>query len=139
MNTAIIHSYSTRTRVQHVVADYLSRLESGEPANSTYDDLPDANLFSLTIETTPGENEDDWIRDMTHFLSIGLPPDHLPLDARKRLAVRSRNFCLHLDNLYHKGSGGIWRRAIREFEKHAILQEAHYGIAGGHYGGDSTT
>ena len=32
--------------VQHAVADYLSCLESGEPSNSTYDDLPDANLFS---------------------------------------------------------------------------------------------
>ena len=47
---------------------------------------------------------------MTHFLITGLPPDHLPLDARKRLAVRSRNFCLVTDTLYHKGLDGLWRR-----------------------------
>ena len=29
-----------RPGVQHAVADYLSRLESEEPADSTYDDLP---------------------------------------------------------------------------------------------------
>ena len=65
-------------------------------------------------------------------------PDHMPLNARKCLAVRSRNFCLVSDILYHKGSDGIWRRAIRHFEKKAILQEAHQGIAGGHYAGEST-
>ena len=31
-----------RPGVQHAIADYLSRLESGEPADTTYDDLPDA-------------------------------------------------------------------------------------------------
>ena len=110
-----------RPGVQHTVANYLSRLELGEPADSTYDDLPDANLFSLTTTTTPDENEDEWIRDMTHFLSTGLPPDHLPLDARKWLAVRSRNFCLITNTLYHKGSDCIWHRAVRQFEKHTIL------------------
>ena len=79
------------------VADYLSRLESGEPAETTYDDLPDAHLFHLA--TTPDDNEDGWITDMAYFLSTGLPPEHLTLDAKKRLAVRSRNFCLVSDIL----------------------------------------
>ena len=73
----------------------------------------------------PDENEDEWITEMTHFLSIGPPPDHLTLDARKQLAVQSRYFYLVSDTLCHKGSNGIWHRAIRQFEKHAILQEAH--------------
>ena len=94
-----------RPGAQHAVADYLSRLESGEPAEPTYDDLPDAGLFSVT--TLPDDKEDEWITKMTHFLSIGLPPDHMTLDARKRLAVQSRNFCLVSDTLYHKGSDGI--------------------------------
>ena len=72
------------------------------------------------------DNEDEWITEMTHFLSTGLPPAHMPLDARKRLAVvHSRNFCLVSDILYHKCSDGIWRRAIRHFEKNAVLQDAH--------------
>ena len=108
-----------RPGVQHAVADYLSRLESGEPTETTYDDLPDAHLFHLA--TTPDDNEDGWITDMTYFLSTGLPPEHLPLDVKKRLAVRSRNFCLVSDILYHKRSDGIWRRAIRQFEKNTVL------------------
>ena len=46
-----------------------------------YDDLPDAGLFGLT--TMPDDKEDEWIMEMTHFLSTGLPPDHMTLDARK--------------------------------------------------------
>ena len=41
--------------------------------------------------------------------------------------------------LYYNGSDGIWCWAVRQFEKHTILQEAHFGIARGHYAGDSTT
>ena len=61
-----------RPGVQHAVADYLSHLESGETVESTYDDLPDAGLFNLT--TVPDDNEDEWITEMTHFLSTSLPP-----------------------------------------------------------------
>ena len=68
-----------RPGVQHAVGDYLSSLESGEPAEPTYDDFPDAGLFSVT--TLPDDKEDEWITEITHFLSTGLPPDHMTLDA----------------------------------------------------------
>ena len=61
------------------------------------------------------------------------------LDERKRLAVQSQNFCLLKETLYHKGANGIWRRAIQQFEKEPILRGAHFGIAGGHYVGETTT
>jgi hypothetical protein len=40
--------------------------------------------------------------------------------------------------LYHQGHDGIWRRAIREDEKAAVLESAHSGVAGGHYAGETT-
>ena len=55
---------------------------------------------------------DAWITEMTIFLSTGLPPENMSLDERKRLAVRSQNFYLLNDTLYHKGADGIWRRAV---------------------------
>ena len=70
-----------RPGVQHAVADYLSHLESGDPTEPTYDDLPDAGLFNLT--TMPEDKEYEWNTQMTHFLSTGFPPDHMTLDARK--------------------------------------------------------
>ena len=81
---------------------------------------------------------DTWITEMSIFLSTGLPPENMSLDERMRLAVRSRNFCLLNDTLYHKGANGIWRRAIRQFEKKTTLRETHCGIVGGHYVGEAT-
>ena len=123
--------------VQHVVVDYLSQLESREPTETIYDDLPYTNIFGIDPATQPTEPEDGWINKMVHFLSMGLPPEHLPLDAKKWLAIRSRNFCLFMNTLHRKGSDGIWHRAVRQFEKDVILREAHYGIVGGHYVGDA--
>ena len=46
-----------RPGVQHAVADYLSRVESGQPAEPVYDDLPDVGLFNLTTMAEDKEDE----------------------------------------------------------------------------------
>ena len=76
--------------------------------------------------------------EMTYFLTTGLPPPQLRTDEKKRLPVRSRNFCLVEGVLYNKGIDGIWRHGIREDEKDTVIREAHYGTAGGLYDGDVT-
>ena len=58
------------------------------------------------------ELADAWITEMAFFLTTGLPPEHMSIDERKRLAVRSRNFFLLNNTLYHKGADGIWRRMV---------------------------
>ena len=65
--------------------------------------------------------DDSYITEMTIFLTTRLPPQQLSADERKRLAVCSWNFCLLNNTLYHKGADGIWRRAVRQFEKSVIL------------------
>ena len=53
--------------IRHVVADYLSRLESGEAGDGVRDEFPDAELFKVTTETTVDETmagEDKWLRNM---------------------------------------------------------------------------
>ena len=39
-----------RPGVQHAVADYLSRLESGESGDKVCDEFPNAKLFKVTAE-----------------------------------------------------------------------------------------
>ena len=78
---------------EHAIADYLSRLELGEEGTGVKDDFPNDQLFHVdTIATTKmGEDTvDAWITEMSIFLSIGLPTENMPLDERKRLAVRSK-------------------------------------------------
>ena len=44
-------------RVQHVVANYLSRLESGEEGTGVKDDFPDDQLFRVEMNE---EKDDAW-------------------------------------------------------------------------------
>ena len=109
--------------MQHTVADYLSRLESGELSTGVRDDFPDAQLFQIEAENSTEVYEevvvDLWITEMVVFLSTGLPLEGMALDEHKRLAVRIQNFCLLKETLYHKGADGIWRGAVRQFEAEA--------------------
>ena len=63
--------------------NYLSCLKLREPVETKYDELLDANLFSLGTGTLLVDIEDEWIMEMMQFFSIGLPPEHLTLDAKK--------------------------------------------------------
>ena len=110
--------------MQHVIADYPSRLELGEAGTTIIDDFPDAQLFRVETVQSQDMNEDmedSWIIEMTIFITTGLPPQQLSTNERKRLAVRSRNFCIINNTLYHKRVDGIWRRVVRQFEKSVIL------------------
>ena len=74
------------------MADYLSWLESEEAGDGIRDEFPDVELFKVAAELAIDiivAEEDNWLTDMHQFLSIGLPPEKMDRDERKRLAVRS--------------------------------------------------
>jgi hypothetical protein len=127
-----------RPGAQHAVADYLSRLESGEALTGVADDFPDAGIMTVTPEAGPTDDPDKWLTDMIYFLSHGLPPEELSKAERKRLGVRSWSFSLMNDNLYHQLADGIWRRVVRQDEREDVLRECHSGVAEGHYAGEVT-
>ena len=83
-----------RPGVQHTVADYLSRLESGEPGTKVKDDFLDAQFFRVDTVASLGMDEDQanlWITEMMIFLSLGLPLEGMPLDERKRLLLNKKS------------------------------------------------
>jgi hypothetical protein len=128
-----------RPSAQHVVEDYLSRLEPGEAPAGVADDFPDAGVMTVTLETGPRDDPEKWLTDIIYFLSHGVPSEELSKEERKRLGVRSRAFILMNDSLYHKSTDGVWRRVVRKDEQEDVLRECHSGVAGGHYAGDVTT
>jgi hypothetical protein len=128
-----------RTGAQHAVADYLSRLESGEAPTGVANDFPNAGVMTVIPETGPRDDPDKWLSDVIYFLSHGVPPEELSKAERKQLGVRSRAFSLMNDSLYHKSADGVWRRVVRRDEQEDVLRECHSGVAGGHYAGDVTT
>ena len=48
-------------------------------------------------------------------------------------------FLLSRRHLVVQDNDDIWRQGIRSTKKATVLREAHYGITGGHYGGDTST
>ena len=99
--TLLLHEFEFdiyhRPRVQYVVTDYLSRLESGESGDGVRDEFLDVQIFKIIAEAVTDESvavEDKWRTDMHQVLSTKLPPEELSQDERKRLAVQSRHSCL---------------------------------------------
>ena len=102
--------------------------------------FPTLNFFIDTIVATEmDENQADlWITEMTISLSSRVPPEGMPQDERKRLAIRSWNFCFLNSTLYHKGTDNIQWWTVRQYEKDAALHETHCDIACDHYARETT-
>ena len=126
-----------RPGTKHAVTDFLNRVDNGDNAVRDDDEYLDADILRIATMASQVEKNflDRWLMEMMYFLTPGLPPSQLRTDEKKRLAVRSRNFCLVEGVLYHKGSDGIWRCGIRQDKKEAARCKAHCGTAGGHYTG----
>ena len=57
---------------------------------------------------------------------------------KKQLVVRIAKFTLIVGQLHKLGPDKILRRYVLEHERRRILEEAHVGVAGGHYAGKPT-
>jgi hypothetical protein len=108
---------------QHVVADYLSRLESREASAGVADDFPDARVVTVTPETRSRDDPDRWLTDIIHFLSHDVPSEELSKAERKRLGVRSRAFNMMNNSLYHKSADRLLRHVVRKDEQEDVLRE----------------
>ena len=131
-------------KIQHrpiAVEDIVSRIKNGEECVVAEDDFSDNGILRiLGSNAEEGKNSPNkWLKEMTYFLSTGLPPPHMHANEIMRLEVQSHNFCLLEGILYPKGSNGICWRCVREDEKNVVVQDGHCGIARGHYVGETTT
>ncbi|MCO5557534.1 hypothetical protein L7F22_011100 [Adiantum nelumboides] len=113
------------------MADHLSRITNGEAPTGVDDDLPDTSLFM--VETIP-----EWSEKIVNFLVNGFPPKELRKDVAQRLIKECEPYSLIAGTLYKLGKDDILRRCAREDEYLYILQEAHMGVAGGHFSGELT-
>ena len=60
------------------------------------------------------------------------------MQQKKQLVVRAADFTLIAGQLYKLGPDEILCRYVLEHERRRILEEAHVGVAGGHYAGKPT-
>jgi hypothetical protein len=81
---------------------------------------------------------DDHFIDIVQFLSIGIALAEYTIPQKKQLVMSIVDFSLIVGQLYKMGPDEILRRCVMEAEFPMILEEAHEGIAGGHYAGKAT-
>jgi hypothetical protein len=67
-----------------------------------------------------------------------MEPSEYTIPQKKQLVVHAAYFFLIAGQLYKMGPNEILRRCVMEEEFPMILEEAHEGIAGGHYAGKET-
>ena len=75
---------------KHLMADHLSRIESGEPAKGVTDQLPDASLFMVYIQP-----KEDWRSPFMEYLTHGrlLSPE-VTEDEQSRIRRQSEPYML---------------------------------------------
>ena len=68
-----------------------------------------------------------WYYDIRFYLTQGA------------LRLKSNQYHLANDTLYRKIYDGIWLRCLEKDDVDHVLKEMHNILAGGHYGGETTT
>ena len=133
-------SVVVRKGKQHFMADHLSRVPSGEKVVGIDDQLLDAYLFCLEQEAQlfKADLTPHWADDIIHLLENGLPERPIEKARLTRLLIKTRPYQLIAGQLYRLGQDGLLRRCICEHEIEDALQEAHGGIAGGHFDATAT-
>ena len=106
--------------------DHLSRIESGEEPTSLEDNIPNVQLFVITMF-------DDQYQYIIQFLSTGYAPAEFTTTQKKHLVVHAADFQLTIGHLYKMAPDDILRRCLLEHKKMMILNEACVGVAGVHY------
>ena len=106
---------------EHAIADFLSRVESGESPHGITDQLPDAELFEMQ-----GLTSDSWYDQLLIFLTDGVLPEKFTTDQRRKFALKSKPFLvIAAGALYRKGIDQIIKRCVLDEEQQAVLSEAH--------------
>jgi hypothetical protein len=67
-----------------------------------------------------------------------MAPSDMTIAQKKQLVMKATDYQLIIGNLYNLGVDGILRHCVLEHEILMKLEEAHDGIAGGHYAGRET-
>lgn len=119
---------------EHLIADYLSRLESGEPPEGIPDDLPNADLFQIQATKS-----DDWYEQMINYLTEGIFPEGMTKDHTRKLVLRSATYSVIGGYLYKRGVDQIIKRCVPDSQQATVLTEAHTRSSGGHFSRDITS
>ena len=76
--------------------------------------------------------------DIIYYLKYGYAPSHLDHTKKRALRLKAKQYQLINDILLRKNYDSAFLRCLEKTEAHKMLQELHYGLADGNFGGDTT-
>ena len=82
---------------------------------------------------------DEYFEDIVNFLNIGMAPQGYCVSQKKQLVLKASYYQLISGQLYNIRPNEILRQCVLEHGRPMILDEAHDGVAGGHYIGKLIT
>ena len=71
-------------------------------------------------------------------METGAAPDYLEPKKKRALRLKSAPYLLIDNILFRRNSDGVYLRCLDKDEIEVILKELHSGLAGGHFGGETT-
>ena len=79
-----------------------------------------------------------WSSYLENYLTHGHTDEKLPAHRKKAIEVEASNYQLIEGQLYKRGKDGNLRTCVCESDYLSVLTNAHAGIGGGHFSGETT-
>ena len=73
------------------------------------------------------------------YLQTHILPASISLARKRTIEIEARSYILIGNQLYHRGKDQQLRLCVTEAEYIPILEQAHVGLAGGHFSSTTTT
>ena len=74
-----------------------------------------------------------WSEYIVDYLQTHILPANISLARKRAIEIEARNYTLIGNQMYHRGKDQQLRLCVTEAEYIPILEQAHAGIAGGHF------
>eukprot|EP00253_Pinus_taeda_P028458 PITA_28458 len=104
---------------------------SNIPKSGDTDHIEEINQISIT-------NSESQYADLIFYLKNGHAPPNLSYKNKRVIRLKSKNSVIIDDVLFRQNYDSVLLRCLEKPEAQKVLQELHDGLAGGHFGADTT-
>eukprot|EP00253_Pinus_taeda_P001939 PITA_01939 len=129
---------AVRTQINdHDLEALISFYSSNLQGASNIPESSDTNQ-SETINQISIIDSESQYADLIFYLKNGYAPPNLSYKNKRAIRLKAKKFTIIDDVLFRQNYDSVLLRCLEKPEAQRVLQELHYGPAGGHFGADTT-
>src|SRR5262249_49289536 len=117
--------------------EHFLREQSAEQKRGEEEEGAEEELVALEEDLEPFDDGNPWYYDIENFCRDGSFPDYATADDRKTLRRIAQRYKIEGEILHRKAFSGLFLRCVPDDECMRIMEEAHSGECGGHFGGQT--